>query len=168
MDSGANIHVCVDASMFSSYQVRRSGALLMGNGSCAYVLGVGTIILKFTSGKTVSVGTLKLGYPLLLYKDAVPTRLSLSRVVKVLCVGPSHDSPRPRVTTLGPQQRLTPPHGRARSRHVSRESDIPQGLNSKSGPLDIQSGTPDPGCGKSEPPHTPVVLLLGAAAEDRR
>jgi hypothetical protein len=30
------------------------------------------------------VGTLKLGYPLLLYKDAVSMRLSLSRVVKVL------------------------------------------------------------------------------------
>jgi hypothetical protein len=52
MDSGANIHVCADASMFS-YQVGRSGALLMGNGSRAHVLGVGTVILKFTSGKTV-------------------------------------------------------------------------------------------------------------------
>jgi hypothetical protein len=80
------------------------------------------------------VGTLKLGYPLLLYKDAVPTRISLSRVVKVLCVGPSHDSSQPRATTLGPQQRLTPPQGRVRSRHMSRESDIPQGLNSESGP----------------------------------
>jgi hypothetical protein len=39
------------------------------------------------------VGTLKLGYPLLLYKDKEPTRLSLSRVVEVLCVGPSHGSP---------------------------------------------------------------------------
>jgi hypothetical protein len=100
-------------------------------------------------GPGATVGTLKLGYPLLLYKDAVPTRLSLSHVVKVLCVGPSHDSPRPRVTTLGPQQRLTPPHGWVRSRHMSRESDIPQGLNSESGPpwegtghLDIQSGPP--------------------------
>ena len=44
-------------------------------------------------GPGATVGTLKLGYPLLLYKDAVPTRLSLSRVVKVLCVGPGHDSP---------------------------------------------------------------------------
>ena len=118
-------------------------------------------------GLGATIGTLKLGYPLLLYKDTVPTRLSLSRVVKVLCVGPSHDSPRPRVTTLGPQQRLTPPHGRARSRHVSRESDIPQGLNSKSGPLDIQSGTPDSGCGKSEPQLAPVLRLLWAAVEDR-
>jgi hypothetical protein len=95
------------------------------------------------------VGTLKLGHPLLLYKDAVPIRLSLSRVVKVLCVGPSHDSSQPRATTLGPQQRLTPPHGRVRSRNVSKESDRPQGLNSESGPpwesvepLDIQSGPP--------------------------
>jgi hypothetical protein len=53
MDSGANIHVCADASMFTSYQVGRSGALLMGNGSRTHVLGVGTIILKFISGKTV-------------------------------------------------------------------------------------------------------------------
>jgi hypothetical protein len=51
MDSGANIHVCADASMFTSYQVGRSGALLMGNGSRAHVLGVGTVILEFTSGK---------------------------------------------------------------------------------------------------------------------
>jgi hypothetical protein len=76
-------------------------------------------------------------------------RLSLSRVMKVMCVGPSHDSPQPRATALGPQQRLTPPHGWVRSRHVSRESDRPQGLNNKSGPpwesvgpLDIQSRPP--------------------------
>jgi hypothetical protein len=42
MDSNANIHVCVDVSLFATYQVRRSGALLMGNGARAYVLGVGT------------------------------------------------------------------------------------------------------------------------------
>ena len=53
MDTGANIHVCADASLFSSYQVGGSGALLMGNGSLARVLGVGTVILKFTSGKMV-------------------------------------------------------------------------------------------------------------------
>jgi hypothetical protein len=85
-------------------------------------------------GPGATVGTLKLGYPLLLYKDAVPTWPSLSRVVKVLCVGPRHDSPQPRATTLGPQQRLTLPHGRVRSRHVSRESGRPQGLNSESRP----------------------------------
>jgi hypothetical protein len=45
-----------------------------------------------------------------------------------------HDSPQPRATTLGQQQRLTPPHGRVRGRHVSRESDVLQGINSESGP----------------------------------
>ena len=45
MDTGANIHVCADASLFSSYQVGGIGALLMGNGSHARVLGVGMVIL---------------------------------------------------------------------------------------------------------------------------
>jgi len=55
MDSGANIQVCADVSMFSSYQVSGTGTLLMGNGSPARVHGVGTVILKFTSGKTVQL-----------------------------------------------------------------------------------------------------------------
>jgi hypothetical protein len=49
-------------------------------------------------------------------------------------VGPGHDSSQPRATTLGQQQHLTPPRGRLRGRHVSRESDILQGINSESGP----------------------------------
>ena len=53
MDSGANIHVCADISLFISYQAGRSGALLVGNGSHACVIGAGTIVLKFTSGKMV-------------------------------------------------------------------------------------------------------------------
>ena len=53
MDTGANIHVCADASLFSSYQVGGTGTLLMGNGSHARVLGVGMVILRFTLGKTV-------------------------------------------------------------------------------------------------------------------
>jgi hypothetical protein len=52
-DTGANIHVGADISLFSSYQCKRYGALLMGNRLHVCVLGVGTIILKFTSGKTV-------------------------------------------------------------------------------------------------------------------
>jgi hypothetical protein len=52
-DTGANIHVCADISLFSSYQCKGTGTLLMGNRSHARVLGVGTVILKFTSGKTV-------------------------------------------------------------------------------------------------------------------
>jgi hypothetical protein len=45
--------VCADISLFSSYEYKGAGALLMWNGSHAHVLGVGTVILKFTSGKTV-------------------------------------------------------------------------------------------------------------------
>ena len=52
MNSGANIHVCIDVSLFTSYQASRTGALLIGNGSHARVLGAGTVVLKFTSGKT--------------------------------------------------------------------------------------------------------------------
>jgi hypothetical protein len=50
---GANIHVCVDVSLFSSYQVGGTSSLLMGNGLHARVLGVGTVDLKLTSGKTL-------------------------------------------------------------------------------------------------------------------
>src|SRR3954462_8465296 len=41
--------------MFSSYQVSRTSSVLMGNGSRASVHGVGTVDLKFTSGKTVQL-----------------------------------------------------------------------------------------------------------------
>jgi hypothetical protein len=50
-DTGASIHVCADICLFSSYHCKEVGALLMGNGSHARVLGVGIVILKFTSGK---------------------------------------------------------------------------------------------------------------------
>jgi hypothetical protein len=53
MDTGANINVCADTSLFSSYQASGTRALLMGNESHACVLGVVTVILKFTSGKIV-------------------------------------------------------------------------------------------------------------------
>jgi hypothetical protein len=52
-DTGANIHVCADISLFSSYQCKGARALLMGNRLHARVLGVGIVITKFTSGKTV-------------------------------------------------------------------------------------------------------------------
>ena len=48
---GANVHVCADISMFTSYLVARDSSILMGNGSHASVHGVGTVDLKFTSGK---------------------------------------------------------------------------------------------------------------------
>jgi hypothetical protein len=52
-NTGANIHVCADISLFSSYQCKGTRALLMENRSYARVLGVDTVILKFTLGKTV-------------------------------------------------------------------------------------------------------------------
>ena len=55
VDTVANIHVCADVSLFSSYQVRRASSLLMGNGTHTTVLGAGTINLKFTSGKIVQL-----------------------------------------------------------------------------------------------------------------
>jgi hypothetical protein len=55
LDSGANVHVCSDASLFSSYQVARDSSVLMENGSHASVCSVGTVDLKLTSGKIVQL-----------------------------------------------------------------------------------------------------------------
>jgi hypothetical protein len=63
-------------------------------------------------GSGATVDNLKLGYPLLLYKDKEPMWLSLSCVAEVLCVEPNHGSPQTQAATQGPQQRPTPPHGR--------------------------------------------------------
>jgi hypothetical protein len=53
IDTGANIHMCADISLFSSYQAGGAGSLLMKNGLHARVLGVGTVNLKLTSEKTM-------------------------------------------------------------------------------------------------------------------
>jgi hypothetical protein len=53
VDTGVNVHVCSDLSLFSSYQEAWSSSILIGNGSTASVLGVGTVELKLTSRKTV-------------------------------------------------------------------------------------------------------------------
>ena len=52
-DTGANVHVCADISLFSSYQAVQGSSMLMGNGSHASVRGVGTIDLMFTLEKIV-------------------------------------------------------------------------------------------------------------------
>jgi hypothetical protein len=52
-DSGENVHVHSDASLFSSYQVARDSSVMMGNGSHASVHGVGIADLKITLGKIV-------------------------------------------------------------------------------------------------------------------
>ena len=53
VDTGAGVHVCADISLFTSYQVTGHGSVLMGNGASASVHGVGTVDLKFTSGRIV-------------------------------------------------------------------------------------------------------------------
>ena len=55
IDIGANIHVCADVFLFSTYQGGRLSSLLMGNRAHVAVRGVGTVDLKFTSGKTVQL-----------------------------------------------------------------------------------------------------------------
>jgi hypothetical protein len=45
VDTGADIHVCADISLFSSYQGLQGCSVLMGNGSHASVRGVGTVDL---------------------------------------------------------------------------------------------------------------------------
>jgi hypothetical protein len=62
-------------------------------------------------------------------------------IIRSTVVGLSHGSPQSQAAILGPQQRPTPPHGRVRSRHVSREGGILQGINS--GP-DPHGRAPDP------------------------
>ena len=47
--------MCADISLFSSYQVTGNGSVLMGNGASASVHGVGTVDLKFTSGRIVQL-----------------------------------------------------------------------------------------------------------------
>jgi len=49
-----NIHVCA-YFFFSSYHEGGTSSLLIRNGSHARVLGVGMVILKLTSGKTVQL-----------------------------------------------------------------------------------------------------------------
>jgi hypothetical protein len=55
LDSVANVHVCSDASLFSSYQLARDSSVLMGNGSHDSVHGVGSVDLKLTSGKIMQL-----------------------------------------------------------------------------------------------------------------
>ena len=55
VNKGANIHVCADISLFSSYQVGRTSSLLMGNGAGAVVCGAGTVDLKLTLEKIVQL-----------------------------------------------------------------------------------------------------------------
>jgi hypothetical protein len=55
LNSGANVHVCSDASLFSSYQVTQDSSMMMGNGSHASVHGVGMVYLKLTLEKIMQL-----------------------------------------------------------------------------------------------------------------
>jgi hypothetical protein len=55
LDTGANVHVCSDTTLFSSYRTARDSTVMMSHGSHATVRGVGTIDLKLTLGKIVQL-----------------------------------------------------------------------------------------------------------------
>jgi hypothetical protein len=54
-DSGANVHVCSDGSLFCSYQVNRDSSVMMGNKLYASVRDIGTVDLTLTSEKIVQL-----------------------------------------------------------------------------------------------------------------
>jgi hypothetical protein len=51
LDSGADVNVCSDASLFSFYQVTQDLSVIMGNESHASVHDVGIVDLKLISEK---------------------------------------------------------------------------------------------------------------------
>jgi hypothetical protein len=53
LDSGANVHMYFDNSMFSSYQVTRDSSGMMENRSHASVHGIDMVDLKLTLKKIV-------------------------------------------------------------------------------------------------------------------
>ncbi|KAL0458384.1 UNVERIFIED_CONTAM: Retrovirus-related Pol polyprotein from transposon TNT 1-94 [Sesamum latifolium] len=55
IDTRANVHVCADKSLFVSYQAITGRTVSMGNSSTAEVLGIGSVDLKFPSGRVLSL-----------------------------------------------------------------------------------------------------------------
>ncbi|KAL2249826.1 UNVERIFIED_CONTAM: hypothetical protein Sindi_2456300 [Sesamum indicum] len=64
IDTGANVHVCADKSLFVSYQAISGRTVTMGNSSTADVLGIGSVDLKFSSGRILSLKKEFIMYPL--------------------------------------------------------------------------------------------------------
>jgi hypothetical protein len=54
LDTGANVHMCSDATLFSPYQTVRDSTVMMGNGSHATVPGIGTVDLKLIFERSCS------------------------------------------------------------------------------------------------------------------
>jgi hypothetical protein len=103
-------------------------------------------------------------------------------------MGPGHDSPQPRATTLGQQQHLTPPHGRVRCHHVfgppwegagplyiwSEPPSLVQDLHvckpdlwNGSGPPCMRSGPPTMGSPGSRTEHTRALIRAQAGVRCR-
>jgi hypothetical protein len=57
LDSDANVHVCSNAFLFSSYQAVHDSFMMIGNESHAYIYGVDTVDLKLTSRKIIQLKT---------------------------------------------------------------------------------------------------------------
>ena len=76
------IFMCANISMFSSYQGLQGVSILMGNGSHASVRGVGTVDLKFTSGKIVQLRNMQ--HVPTIRKDLVSVSLLLRDGFKVV------------------------------------------------------------------------------------
>jgi hypothetical protein len=55
LNIGANVHVCSDLNLFSSYHATDSSAILMGNGSRAALHRIGRVNLKLISRNTLSL-----------------------------------------------------------------------------------------------------------------
>ncbi|KAK4396977.1 Retrovirus-related Pol polyprotein from transposon TNT 1-94 [Sesamum angolense] len=55
IDTGANVHVYADKSLFVSYQAITGKTVSMENSSTAEVLGIGSVDLKFPSGRILSL-----------------------------------------------------------------------------------------------------------------
>ena len=55
IDTGANVHVCADYNLFSSYQACSGSTIMMGNETRAVVRGTGRVDLRLTLGKTLSL-----------------------------------------------------------------------------------------------------------------
>jgi hypothetical protein len=91
--SGANVHVCSNASLFSSYQATRDSSVMMENESHASVHGIGTIDLKLTLGKIVQLKNVQhvpsinknLVSGSLLYRDGFKVVLELNKFVVSKC-----------------------------------------------------------------------------------
>jgi len=55
IDTGANVHICADITLFVSYQQAHGMTVTMGNASAAQVRGIGNVDLKFASGRVLSL-----------------------------------------------------------------------------------------------------------------